>query len=88
MSPLALHLSERFGRTNIDYITHGEQRRLELLLTDRRWHGLNDVVPIRRAWWRGMRWPGGKLSGKWVYRTRLKDSVAGEQVVFARQIVV
>lgn len=45
MTPLALHLSERFGRTNLDYITHGGQNRLELLLTDKRWHGLNDVVP-------------------------------------------
>jgi hypothetical protein len=45
MTPLALHLSERFGRTNLDYITRGGQNRLELLLTDKRWHGLNDVVP-------------------------------------------
>jgi len=45
MTPLALHLSERFGRTNLDYITNGGHKRLELLLTDKRWHGLNDVVP-------------------------------------------
>jgi hypothetical protein len=45
MSPLALHLSERFGTTNLTYTTQGESKRLELLLTTKRWHGLNDVVP-------------------------------------------
>jgi hypothetical protein len=45
MSPLALHLSERFGTTNLTYTTQGESKRLELLLTAKRWHGLNDVVP-------------------------------------------
>jgi hypothetical protein len=45
MTPLALHLSERFGTTNLTYVTQGESKRLELLLTGERWHGLNDVVP-------------------------------------------
>jgi hypothetical protein len=45
MSPLALHLSERFGTTNITYTTQGESKRLEVLLTAKRWHGLNDMVP-------------------------------------------
>ena len=44
MTPLALHLGERFGRTNLDYSTQRDHKRLELLLTDRRWNGLNDVV--------------------------------------------
>lgn len=45
MSPLALRVAERYGTTDLEYITHGEQRRLELTLTDKRWHGLNDAVP-------------------------------------------
>jgi hypothetical protein len=45
MTPLALHLSERFGTTNLTYTTQGESKRLELLLTGKRWHGLNNVVP-------------------------------------------
>ena len=45
MSPLALELTERFGATSLTYTTHGDQRRLELMLTDKRWHGLNARVP-------------------------------------------
>ncbi len=44
-TPLALRVAERYGTTNLEYTTHGDQRRLELSLTDKRWHGLNDVVP-------------------------------------------
>jgi hypothetical protein len=43
-TPLALRVAERYGKTNLTY-TDGGHRRLELTLTGKRWHGLNDVVP-------------------------------------------
>ena len=42
---LHAQLSDRFGKTQVTTIAHDAQHRLELLLTDRRWRGLNSAVP-------------------------------------------
>jgi hypothetical protein len=44
-TPLALRIAERYGRTDLVYSTANGHRRLELTLSDKRWNGLNDVVP-------------------------------------------
>ncbi len=44
-SALAVQLTTQYGATNTTWVTHGATTRLELRLTDRRWRGLNTVVP-------------------------------------------
>lgn len=44
MSPLALRLTERFGTTNVTSTPAPGHQRLEVTVSDPRWHGLNSVA--------------------------------------------
>lgn len=44
-TPLALRIAERFGKTNLRYTTTDGRGRLELTLSDKRWNGMDDIVP-------------------------------------------
>jgi hypothetical protein len=44
-SALAVSMSQRYGTTKVRHITHGDQQRLELTLTGRRWRGTDVGFP-------------------------------------------